>query len=91
MLGTVAFDGASEGPQWSDIAPDIQDFFGDLGFSLGTALELAFTVGIVLGLAVIAAIYFAGHRRGADRRPPAADRRWRASTSTRSSRWPPPT
>ena len=27
MIGTVAFDGASEGPPWSDIAPDIQDFF----------------------------------------------------------------
>jgi hypothetical protein len=71
MLGTVAFDGASEGPQWSDIAPDIQDFFTDLGSSPGTALELAFTVGIVLGLAVIAAIYFAGIAgvRTVDRRP----------------------
>ena len=71
MLGTVAFDGASEGPQWSDIAPDIQEFFTDLGFSPGTALELAFTVGIVMGLAVIAAIYFAGIAgvRTVDRRP----------------------
>ena len=27
MLGTVAFDGASEGKPWVDVAPDIQDFF----------------------------------------------------------------
>ena len=59
-LGTVAFDGASEGPQWSKIAPDIQDFFGSLGFSPGTALELAFTVGMLIGIAVIAVIYLAG-------------------------------
>jgi hypothetical protein len=59
-LGTVAFDGASEGPQWSDIAPDIQDFFGSLGFNPGTALELAFTVGMLIGVAVIALIYLLG-------------------------------
>jgi hypothetical protein len=59
-LGTVAFDGASEGPQWSKIAPDIQDFFGSLGFSPGTALELAFTVGMFMGVAVIASIYMLG-------------------------------
>ena len=27
MIGTVAFDGASEGKPWVDVAPDIQDFF----------------------------------------------------------------
>ena len=43
MLGTVTFDGASEGPQWSKLAPHIQDFFGNLGFGPGDALELAFT------------------------------------------------
>ena len=29
MIGTVMFDGASEGSPWVDIAPDIQDFFID--------------------------------------------------------------
>jgi hypothetical protein len=60
MIGTVTFDGASEGPEWSKIAPHVQDFFGNIGFGPGNALELAFTCGIVLGLTVVAAIYFTG-------------------------------
>jgi hypothetical protein len=71
MLGTVAFDGASEGPQWSKLAPHLQDFFGKLGFSPGNALELAFTVGMLLGLVVIGLIFTLGivGVRTIDRRP----------------------
>ena len=71
MIGTVAFDGASEGKPWTDVAPDIQDFFTSLGFSLGTALELTFTVGMLIGLAIVAAIYLLGIAgvRTVDRRP----------------------
>jgi hypothetical protein len=60
MIGVVAFDGGSEGPEWSKLAPHIQDFFGNLGLGPGDALELTFTVGILVGLAVIAAIFFTG-------------------------------
>jgi hypothetical protein len=71
MIGTVAFDGASEGEPWTDIAPDIQDFFTSLGFGLGTALELTFTVGMLIGLAMVAAVYLLGTAgvRTLDRRP----------------------
>src|SRR5688572_16771448 len=71
MIGTVAFDGASEGQPWTDIAPDIQDFFTSIGFSLGTALELTFTVGMAIGLALVAAVYLLGIAgvRTVDRRP----------------------
>jgi len=71
MIGTVAFDGASEGKPWTDVAPDIQDFFTSLGFSLGTALELTFTVGMLIGLAIVASIYLLGIAgvRTVDRRP----------------------
>ena len=71
MLGTVAFDGASEGPQWSKLAPHVQDFFGNLGFGPGDALELAFTVGMLIGLAVIGLIFVLGIAgvRTIDRRP----------------------
>ena len=50
MLGTVAFDGASEGPQWSSLAPHIQDFFSNRGFSPADSLEFTFSVGMVCGL-----------------------------------------
>ena len=60
MIGTVAFDGASEGQPWVDIAPDIQDFFTSIGFSLGTALELTFTIGMLIGLGLVALIYLLG-------------------------------
>jgi hypothetical protein len=75
MLGTVTFDGLSEGPVWSDIAPEIQDAAVDAGLGAADALELSFTLGIVAGLAVIAAIYALGisgartageHRRGGE-------------------------
>jgi hypothetical protein len=71
MIGTVAFDGASEGKPWTDVAPDLQDFFTDLGFSLGTALELTFTVGMLIGVGLVAAIYWLGIAgvRTVDRRP----------------------
>jgi hypothetical protein len=71
MIGTVAFDGASEGQPWTDIAPDIQDFFTSIGFGLGTALELTFTVGMLIGLAMVAAVYLLGTAgvRTLDRRP----------------------
>jgi hypothetical protein len=60
MLGTVTFDGASEGAVWSDAGPWLQDRFVDLGFGPASAGELAFTVGIALGLSVIACIYAVG-------------------------------
>jgi hypothetical protein len=71
MIGTVAFDGASEGKPWTDVAPDIQDFFTSIGFSLGTALELTFTVGMLIGLTLVGAVYLLGVLgvRTVDRQP----------------------
>jgi len=60
MLGTVTFDGASEGPLWADVGSWLQDRFIDLGFAPGTAGELSFTVGILAGITVIALIYGIG-------------------------------
>ena len=60
MIGTVMFDGAGEGSPWVDIAPDIQDFFIDLGLSPATSLEATFTFGIVLALGIVALIYGIG-------------------------------
>jgi hypothetical protein len=60
MLGTVTFDGASEGPIWTDVGTSLQERFVDLGFSLTTASELSFTIGILGGIAIIALIYGVG-------------------------------
>ena len=46
-VGSTAFDGAKEGALFNDIAQDLQSAFRSLGFSLGTALELGFVVGLV--------------------------------------------
>jgi hypothetical protein len=60
MIGNVMFDGASEGKPWVDIAPDIQDFFVDLGFGLATSVELTFSVGMLIALGIVTAIYAIG-------------------------------
>jgi hypothetical protein len=57
-IGVTAFDGASEGPLFNDVAPDLQSFFEGLGVSKATALELAFGVGLVVTLALVAAIWW---------------------------------
>jgi hypothetical protein len=74
MIGTVMFDGASEGSPWVDVAPDIQDFFIDLGFGPSTALELTFSVGMLIGLGIVTAVYMLGviGVHTVDRRPTVA-------------------
>jgi len=57
-IGVTAFDGASSGPVFNAAAPHLQDFFGTLGAGKGTALELAFVVGLALMLGFVAAIYW---------------------------------
>jgi hypothetical protein len=71
MIGNVMFDGASEGSPWVDVAPDIQVFFVDLGFGFTTALELTYSIGLAIALAIVAAIYAVGvvGMRAIDHRP----------------------
>ena len=57
-IGVTAFDGASSGPLFNDVAPHLQDFFGSLGASKGTALELSFGVGLVFTILFVSAIYW---------------------------------
>ena len=47
MIGTVTFDGLSQGSLWGGIEPTLQDLFTSLGFTVETALDLAGTVGLV--------------------------------------------
>jgi hypothetical protein len=71
MIGSVMFDGASEGEPWVSIAPHIQDAFVDVGLGLTTALTLTSTVGMLAAYALVAAIYAVGVSgvRAVDRRP----------------------
>ena len=59
-IGSTIFDGAKEGPVFGNVAPDLQDFFFDLGLSKGAALELAFLLGLLIAFAVVAGIYRLG-------------------------------
>jgi hypothetical protein len=56
MIGTVTFDGLSQGALWNDIAPTLQDAFG----GGEAATKLADTVGLVAAVALIAGFYSLG-------------------------------
>src|SRR3954447_7802290 len=59
-IGSTGFDGAKEGPLFNGVRPELQDFFTSLGFSLGTGLELAFLVGLLVAIAMVAALWRLG-------------------------------
>ncbi len=60
MIGSVTFDGASEGSPWVDIAPDISDVFQDLGLSPENALMVTWTIGLVAAIALVYGFYRLG-------------------------------
>jgi hypothetical protein len=60
MLGTVTFDGASEGPLWRNIGGWLKDRFVDIGMGAADATSLSFTIGMLFGIAAIALIYGVG-------------------------------
>ncbi len=61
-IGSTAFDGAKEGPLFTDLFRTLQDAFSGLGLSLGLSLELAFVVGLAIALAAVSAIWLLGVR-----------------------------
>ena len=62
LIGSTTFDGASNGVLWVDVAPWLQDRFGDLGASLMVGSELAASVGLAVALAAVAGLYQLGIR-----------------------------
>jgi hypothetical protein len=60
MIGSVTFDGAGEAPLWTGIAPDLTNFFGDLGLSPQPAFELTFLVGLSGAILLVYAFYRLG-------------------------------
>ncbi len=60
MIGTVTFDGLSQGSLWGSIGPALQDAFTAIGMTEGTALDLAETVGLIGGVLLVAGFYWLG-------------------------------
>jgi hypothetical protein len=60
MIGSVTFDGASEAPIWTGIAPDIASFFQDVGLSPRNALELTFLIGLTATVLIVYGFYMLG-------------------------------
>jgi hypothetical protein len=59
MIGTTTFDGASAGA-WSKAAPHLVAVLTDAGLGQTAALQLAYTLGLLASIALIAAVYRAG-------------------------------
>jgi hypothetical protein len=60
MIGTVTFDGLSQGPLWASVLPDLVDAFTSIGFGPVAAEKLAGTVGLLLGVGLIGGFYTLG-------------------------------
>jgi hypothetical protein len=60
IIGTTTFDGFSNGGVWRSLEPDLQKLFADLGFNVTPAIELAYSVGMLLCLGLIAGTYRLG-------------------------------
>ncbi len=62
VIGTTTFDGFSNDVVWRKLEPHLQDGFSDLGFHATPAVELAYSVGLLLCVALIAGVYELGIR-----------------------------
>jgi hypothetical protein len=62
MIGSVTFDGASEGAVWTGITPDLLDLFEGIGLSPARSLEAAFLIGLVAAIVLVYAFFMLGVR-----------------------------
>lgn len=60
MIGTVTFDGLSQGQLWKDLAAQLDDGVASLGVGPDTTPQVVATLGILLGVALVGAFYTAG-------------------------------
>ena len=60
MIGSVTFDGAGEGQPWTDIAPDMADFFQDVGLSPENALMVTYGIGLLAAILLVYGFYRLG-------------------------------
>lgn len=60
MIGTVTYDGLSQGPLWKEVGGWLDDRWADLGVGFSTGPVLTATVGLFVGIALVAAFYHLG-------------------------------
>jgi hypothetical protein len=60
MIGTVTFDGLSQGPAWRSLQGHVVDAFTGLGVSAAAAPKWAATTGLLAAVAAIGAFYALG-------------------------------
>ncbi len=62
VIGTTTFDGLSNDAVWRNLEPHVESFFSHLGLHATPATELAYTVGLLASVLLIAGIYALGIR-----------------------------
>jgi hypothetical protein len=60
MIGTVTFDGLSQGQLWKDLTAQVVDLLDGVGIGALTASKLAATVGLAIGVTLIGGFYRLG-------------------------------
>ena len=60
MIGTVTFDGLSQGALWNSVGPALQDAFTWLGASVAAAPKLADTIGLLAAVGFVSGFYWLG-------------------------------
>jgi len=60
MIGTVTFDGLSQGPAWRSLSGNLVDLFTSLGVDPARAPKWASTVGLLVAVCLVAGFYRLG-------------------------------
>jgi hypothetical protein len=60
LIGTTTFDGFSNGGIWRNNEPSLQSLFEGIGFNPTPAQELGYSIGLVLCILLICAVYRVG-------------------------------
>jgi hypothetical protein len=60
MIGTVTFDGLSQGQLWRDVSVQLNDALATLGIGIESTPKLVATIGLLSGIALVGAFYTLG-------------------------------
>lgn len=60
MIGTVTFDGFSQGDLWGDVTRELTGWWIDLGLGASAATKVSGTIGLLIGVGIVAGFYELG-------------------------------